>query len=225
MKERPILFSGAMVRAYLAGRKGQTRRVVKGVDPEEFPYVWGSDEVERRWDVVFADYPGDQVITRINARCPYGVPGDRLWGREAWKPHSLYAHMKPSVMPQAKVFYRADDGYAPSNTPWVPGIHMPRWASRVLLEITGLRVERLKDISEADAIDEGVFPAAVYGGEVKSWLPTEDHRERFYDTAVEAYRALWEIINGPGSWDANPWVWAVTFPKAQAQPSQASEAR
>lgn len=95
--------------------------------------------------------------------------------------------------------------------PAAPPPNLSRWASRLTLRLADVRVERLHDISEADAIAEGVFPAAVYGGKAASWLPAEEDRSRFYDTAHDAYMALWAKINGQASVDANPWVWVLDF--------------
>lgn len=188
MKERPILFSAPMVRALLNCTKSQTRRVVK---PQ--PTI---PEIGREW------------IPSAGCRCPYGQPGDRLWVREAWRTEASYDAIKPSLLPvglrdtlAVPFWYDADLCGNTSGTPGLqpgkyrPGMFMPREASRILLEIVGVRVERLQDINEWDAIDEGV------GGDVKV-APC---------FAVERYRALWESINGPGSWDANPWVWVVEF--------------
>jgi hypothetical protein len=129
--------------------------------------------------------------------CPYGVPGDRLWVRECWS--CLDSHSRPG----SRIAFRADtaDGERVRvDAPWRPSIHMPRWASRLTLEVTGVRVERLQDISEEDALAEGM--------ERHLWEETMHG-----DTHLQVldYRALWESINGPGSWDANPWVWAVSF--------------
>jgi len=210
VKERPILFSGPMVRALLAGRKTQTRRVVKGV-PSWDHYGkdimdWGLSGIHQfendldgtdRWAVDVQTDVDDYSRTLI--RCPYGKPGDRLYVRETWKPHSLFADMKPRDVPFSRIFYRADDAYAPSNTPWKPGIHQPRWASRLVLEITEVRVERLNDCSEDDARAEGTQEPTLVPIIGACWS------ER------DAYAKLWEAINGAGSWSANPWVWAVSF--------------
>ena len=175
MAERPILFSGPMVRALLTGTKTQTRRVAK-----EFA---GRDDL----DAILRRFPEQ-------SGCPYGQPGDRLWVREAhwWfkDEHDPVTGYFPPKLTIEDVEYRADgdDG----RKVWRPSIHMPRWASRITLEITGVRVERLQDISEADAVAEGVYtdPACP---------------------AYDGYRTLWDQINGSGSWDLNPWVWVVEF--------------
>lgn len=112
-----------------------------------------------------------KTMTRRLA-APRWKAGDLVWVREAWKPHSLYTAMKPREMPRSKVFYRADDGYAPSNTRWHPSIHMPRWASRLTLEIVATRQERLQDIGEADAAAEGISygPAQRHGDHDPRWI-------------------------------------------------------
>lgn len=187
MKERPILFSGPMVRALLAGTKTQTRRVVK---PSAMLGGWETGhnargDITSRWPLACGLKP---------ARCPYGQPGDRLWVREAFAGSIAYErHGYPLKEWGNKLWYVADG--EPRSGQWTrprPSIHMPRCLSRITLEVTGVRVERLQDISEADAIAEGIGHGDV-------------------DAAVADYAALWEQINGPGSWDANPWVWVVSF--------------
>lgn len=164
-----------MVRAILAGRKTQTRRIVKPlhmatVDAEQFP---------------------------ILAMCPHGRPGDRLWVKETW---GALPHMMGGVQRET-LRYRADGEYQNERGTWRwrPSIHMPRWASRITLEITDVRVERLQDISEADAKAEGVS------------MPDGTPTPPDFWSYQQEFRHLWEQINGPGSWDANPFVWVVTF--------------
>lgn len=174
IKERPILFSAPMVRAILEGRKTQTRRIIKSRKNNSiFMGGWTDsfilDEGNREWTL---------------SECPYGQPGDHLWVRESWQKFGKeYA-------------YAATDGDIYPETKWRPSIHMPRAASRLTLEITDIRAERLHDITEADAIAEG----CESGGNWDS-APTVQ------------YSNLWETINGPGSWEANPWVWVITFKK------------
>lgn len=182
--ERPILFSAPMVRALLAGTKTQTRRAVKptprrvdgGVPYHDAP-TWAHAE------------PGSAVV-----RCPYGRRGDRLYVRETWAaPHSMDGHT-PRFMPRdTRVHYAATEDR--DGLLWRPSIHMPRWASRITLEVTEVRVERLQAISEADARAEGFELGAP---------PCTD-------APIRWYRHLWDQINGAGAWDANPWVWAVSF--------------
>jgi hypothetical protein len=186
-KERPILFKSAMVWAIQAGQKTQTRRIVK------LPPLQPWQVYSKGWHFIESNHSiddcnnyiagfGDGRGTIINIKCPYGkpafapfnLPADRLWVRETW-----------GLTVEDTVCYRADEPRS-IVTRWRPSMFMPRWASRITLEITAVRVERLQDIGEADARAEGV-------------------------TAVCAYRKLWEKIHGPGSWDANPYVWVVEF--------------
>jgi hypothetical protein len=192
MKERPIIFSAPMVRAILAGTKTQTRRALKQVQ------VRSAAMPEPEW-------------RSVHTLCPYGQPGDRLWVREAWSRDEE----------DGALFYRADVGTGneaddwqqniydgASGYRWKPSIHMPRWASRITLEVTAIRVERLQDISEADAQAEGVTPKWEPGcsGRLMEALGGFSFRP-----AASAYAELWEQINGPNSWDANPWVWVIEF--------------
>lgn len=133
--------------------------------------------------------------------CPYGQPGDRLWVRETWHPETSN--------PDAKAAYRADCDYETGKEcGWRPSIHMPRWASRILLEITDVRVERLQDIDEDDCLAEGIAQV------VREKLPRIQQCGE-YDAInvdpVAEYRDLWESISGAGSWDAKPWVWVIEF--------------
>ena len=218
MKERPILFSAPMVRAINADRKTQTRRTVKP-QPEwtEPATAWTFHEDGHSgpgWYAHNDDYPEEGSLFY---RCPYGQPGDRLWVRETWQhansPHGPYE-------PGCTCFYRADywddpHGMDGEKSPegkyraWIPSIHMPRAASRINLEVVHVRVEKLQDISEADAIAEGV--QSVGGG--RYWLGADGLTPR--GSAVTAYRDLWIHINGAESWDENPWVWVVEFKRIE----------
>lgn len=205
MKERPILFSGAMVRALLAGTKTQTRRVMK---PQPTGFV-GGPGVKLRDGSPAPLVPIDEDVAPVGReiRCPYGAAGDRLWVRESFC-HLYRDNTEPPARRPEDVAYMAD-GITPdlyAYGPWKPSIHMPRWASRITLVVTGVRVERLQDISKADALAEGVNVHQDHHGK-----PTTS----IY-SPVQAYRDLWEQINGPGSWDANPWVWAVDFKRLEA---------
>lgn len=191
MKERPILFSGAMIRAILAGQKTQTRRAAKPVKHPDLgnPYDPGALVSELQ-----------HVIGRA---CPYGQPGDRLWVRETWSTHACFDHLPPSECPKS-IHYWADGEIKTGKRR--PSIHMPRWASRILLEIVSVRVERLQSISEADAEAEGIdFLRHV-----------QDADETL--TARDLYECLWDGISGEGSWAANPWVWVVEFKRIEGQP-------
>jgi hypothetical protein len=194
-KERPILFSGPMVRSILDGRKTQTRRAVKFVqfDRSDTPgYDWhfrGTAKGTKR-SSLWQDMRHEQILSM----CPYGKPGDRLWVRETW----LCATGEPGPM---LCHYQADGDRPEFNGLWKPSIHMFRWASRITLEITGVRVERLQGISEADAIAEGVECCSGWIGHAG------EPRRIFCD--------LWKSINGPESWAANPWVWVVEFRRCE----------
>jgi len=259
MKERQILFNSPMVQAVLDGRKTQTRRVIlkKRNIPGEPRH-----------------YPPDSQIGQFLriADCPYGVPGDRLWVREAWRIASLPFDEQPAIQ------YRVDDAieqcdpfdpaynwdmkyeawYERMNeqlledceraglevnvnedmaytwdwdsipTRWRPSIHLPRWASRITLEVTGVRVERVQDISEDDAYAEGIeydvwdqAPVARKYDTEDEWFQTwSDELELGYTNYVdlerlarESFRTLWDSINAKRGygWDANPWIWVVEF--------------
>jgi hypothetical protein len=193
VRERPILFSGPMVRAILAGRKTQTRRVVKPQPRGDG--ITTINEAPGWWDVAILpggfDNGGCMPIAEI--KCPYGQPGDRLWVRETFA---------PNYFDTGGTAYRAEwrqyiDGIC-GEPAWKPSTHMPRRFSRITLEITDVRVERLQEISEADAIAEGAqcpgVPASL--------------------TDRGAFAKLWNKINGPFAWDDNPWVWVVAFRKS-----------
>lgn len=199
MKERPILFSAPMVCALLAGTKTQTRRAMRdqvctpGIVRMARP---GYCEIINEHDV---HVPGFY--------CPYGAPGDRLWVRETWQhqPGGVIYDAAGGVVDshEDETIYRASRPHYPG--PWKPSIFMPRWATRLLLEVTEVRVERLQDISEADAMAEGIV--SQHGG---GWgLPAGEHFH-LYDPRI-SYWSLWETINGAGAVDRNPWVWVVSF--------------
>ena len=218
MKERPILFNAPMVRAILAGTKTQTRRIVKP-QPHAAHNPQHAEARAAGWVwMAHDDRPGYSFATG-DFRCPYGQPGDRLWVRETWyfEGTDMMRHGRTHSTQDGVVRYLADGARRTINTRWEaverwmtrkpqnrPGIHMPRWASRITLEVTAVRVERLQDISEADAMSEGAPPSH----------PSIDRISREYgypDFPLSWYAQLWDHINGPGSWEANPWVWVVSF--------------
>lgn len=210
MKERPILFSAPMVRAILSGQKTQTRRVVKP-QPERTKdgvLMWGASRRGMRFGVEGMDVPPGVLV-----RCPYGQPGDRLWVREAFmhEPADYCWEASVSVPCRPAVTnYRADFPNSQPGEGWKPSIHMPRALSRITLEITGVRIQRLQDISETDARAEGVRQMRDDSG---CWVGREGPG-RFvtpWPTAGEAFCDLWRSINGADSWGANPWVWAIEF--------------
>ncbi|ECQ2017268.1 hypothetical protein FZ146_08610 [Salmonella enterica] len=199
MKERGMIFNAEMVRAILDGRKTQTRRPVK------FPLIDKN---------MGCELAGNELAGELAAHnywnSPYGKPGDRIWVRETLRVHSRATDV-------ATLVYRAsvrnswteqthrvpiavcDKPATPEK--WTPSIHMPRWASRILLEITDVRVERLRDLSEEDAKSEGITPPA--GGVLPGW----EYRINFRD--------LWMDIYGTDSWEANPWVWVIEFKRVE----------
>ena len=193
-----------MVRAILAGKKTQTRRVVKARKDPDYGCQMSPGEIA-----------GDEHKERL---CPYGKPGDRLWVRESLGYCCEYGHYYAadrtflcSVFddPEQQTGYSYECQMREGS---VPSIHLPRRWSRVTLEVTSVRVERLQDISAADSWAEGIPgapPPGVHIERMDEWVRWSDGVMR--DDPRAAYRALWEQINGAGSWDANPWVWVVEF--------------
>jgi hypothetical protein len=217
VKERPIIFSGEMVRAILDGRKTMTRRVVK---PQPLPHTEQYNHKTRKTE----HPPG--WYENVAARCKYGVPGDRLWVRETFG----LSHQADDVNSREQVVvYRAGHPYAitdvgvdelkrckngelmepnhfvPKPLRWYPSIYMPRWASRITMEIVSVRAERLQDISESDGLDEG---APIYD------LPDGAGEGGKWHCPTDWFRDLWDSLSGkkPGcSWNDNPWVWVIEF--------------
>lgn len=216
MTDRPILFSGPMVRGLLAGRKTQTRRIIK---PQPFASGYYDGEIELnvipendQWPKAFrfnADAVGGGAVLeeifepRINA-------GDRLWVREGFRGSKGYDAYPPSTWSHWPVHYEADGAPDPRdelemNGRLRPGIHMPRWASRLTLVATDVRVERLQNISEEDAKAEGIEQDS------DGWRDYLMPHTQCCGNPIDSYRTLWDHINGAGAWDANPWVAAYTF--------------
>lgn len=197
MKERPILFNSEMVRAILEGRKTQTRRLLK----EKLISEQAEFECGNRPNVIRSE-PSLQYY--IDNACPFGQIGDRLWVRETFRfydsdecPHADFPCGCPrNGTPLFKASHDCGDGEK-----WKPSIHMPRWASRILLEITNIRVERLNDISENDAIAEGCDNSKSEAAIQMGW----------YERPVRAFSRRWEWIYGKDSWKQNPWVWVIDF--------------
>lgn len=242
-KKRPILFSAPMVRAILDGTKTQTRRPVK-VQPRSNGYIVDGRELRCRNDflppdaMLWAD--GSMVGEDGHACCPFGIVGDRLWVREC-----AYYDMDDGKIPKVKpadfdpnaLYYRADGDCcaqiaecccAEVGKPrWTPSIHLPRWASRLSLDITDVRVQRLHDISIDDIAAEGVRIPATEGGKALVRL-TGDHPPTDFlkgktldqisgeDLLRAEWASTWSSAYGRASWDANPWVWAISFKRAES---------
>lgn len=231
MRERPILFSGPMVLAILAGTKTQTRRIIK-------PQPVGGDRIHESEDGWVVGRMRDSENAWGELRCPYGVPGDRLWVRETWRIGAWdenEGRIAIDYVDGSDKHWRSDptdedgekfnrlwqgscdelhrkgisadsDGqyqWKPGDSPlrWRSGRFMPRWASRITLEVTEVRVQRLQEISEEDAKAEG---------SPREFL-TDQQNMNDWESYRSAYLRLWESINGQGAWDANPYVWAITF--------------
>lgn len=229
--ERPILFSAPMVRALLADTKTQTRRVVK---------LRGAEVIEERP----RNDPDDNVLSTESwpwspqhdgwVSCPYGSPGGRLWVKETFaflqptddaataSEHRVRVVQRPEDGERVALWYRAD-GEMPlveqlwaddDGIRWRPSIYMPRWASRIALEVTAVRVERLQAITATDAIAEGIERGPEPSAGMKVSAGWKDYSRPNLESVggpVSSYRSLWESINGDGSWEANPWVWVVSF--------------
>lgn len=207
IKERPILFSGEMVRAILEGRKTQTRRILKIQPLDILPM-----NIPNQWVALVSRDPNHGKVLS----CRFGQPGDRLWVRESFNwssdeelsPNENHKYCPERNSYSAKnVVWRADgQEWNPNHsewghTLWKPSIHMPRWASRILLEITNIRAERVQDITEQDATFEGVTPSPTYRGSV----PGEEHRFAFRDVFMQINDKTGEL------WQSNPWVWVIEF--------------
>jgi hypothetical protein len=215
VRERPILFSGEMVRAILAGAKTQTRRVVK---PQPHAETIRALRSHDRWWYFDRIEEGEfgEVVQQDATRCPYGQPGGHLWVREAWAcPKQLGGSYQREKLLHREAFERENGDWRGwrGNLRWKPSIHMPRWASRITLEITYVRVERVQEISEEDAIAEGVSVLSLQSAEDPSaWWQTAPGVNQSR-TPQGAFSKLWDQINGARGygWDANPWVWVVSF--------------
>ncbi|EDW1731192.1 hypothetical protein S726_003291 [Salmonella enterica subsp. enterica] len=221
MKERGMIFNAEMVRAILDGRKTQTRRIM-AIQPEHSELGLrrvidsknGRDNGKYFWSQ--SDARGLKMRSKVFG-CPYGEVGDRIWVRETWQvihdhidesSHVEYRTYAPSIPKEKDRYWHAvyaehfgDESREDRGFPWRPAIHMPRWASRITLEITDVRVERLRGLSEEDAKSEGIIPSA--GGVLPGW----EYRINFRD--------LWMDIYGTDNWEANPWVWVIEFKRVE----------
>ncbi|EKK1834639.1 morphogenetic protein [Klebsiella variicola] len=204
-----MIFNAEMVRALMSGRKTQTRRIIK---PQ--PEATLSGSLSGKW----LSRPLNGLllpkIEDIAIHCPFGVVGDRIWVRETFQGPLFDYDLMDSYCKDPTPFekpefcvYKADGVPAPEfydaddelHCCWRPSIHMPRWACRILLEITNVRVERLKSISDGDAIREGCSTADMMSG----------------DCVADVFARLWASIYGSDSWNANPWVWVIEFKRVE----------
>ncbi|MBC8718218.1 hypothetical protein [Ochrobactrum sp. Marseille-Q0166] len=227
MTDRPILFSAPMVRALLEGRKTQTRRILKPQPPEwaticQQPTMlnvlhqwvpsglWAWSETEQHPPRVLRRWPVNEKREHYWLKPKFST-GDRLWVREAWAPLTALTYNDPGTQALADgVFYKADDSTIEGEiVRWRPSIHMPRWASRITLEVIDVRVERLHDISETDAIAEGVVKVRDACHVIRGF--DYDLSGLCHTSAVTPFLKLWNHINGPDAWELNPWVAAYTF--------------
>ncbi len=232
MKERPIIFSGTMIRAILEGRKTQTRRIVKPQPQTHELIFWREDDEYPSWVIGEALGVGENYIASCGRfiDCPFGKPGDRLWLRENFQLETLLNDISAGTLKDSKdaVRYCADGfvrGEAIDNFGRVrSGRFMPRWASRITLEVTQVRVERLQGISEEDAEAEGVYRSERHMDRTPWIAPdvlmTNVCGDRETDvpchrTARDAFKCLWESIHGAGSWKDNPLVWCVSFKRIE----------
>ena len=199
IKERPILFNAEMVRAILAGKKTQTRRALKSQENYlswncatrvfESDYLRGFLPGSDESSFVLQENCGELVDSKWQpVSCPLGKIGDQLWGREAF---SAMGNNEGHALP---IFYRADGD---DGLKWTPSIHMPRWASRMQLEITNIRLERLRSISEQDALAEGVTQRQI--------------TDSVTSMAYSEFKNLWCNTYSGDNWDQNPWVWVIEF--------------
>lgn len=239
MNEKPILFNAEMVQAILSDRKTQTRRIMKVQPSEHFhpQTIHGAMDFTAHWytpGVIDKDgylQPARKDVFGVadedeGYACPLGAVGDQLWVRETFQgPLFDYEQMESYLEDSAKFespeycVYKADGNTAPEfvdaddnlHCKWRPSIHMPRWASRINLLITGVRVERLNDISQEDAQAEGM--------ELTGWRPTYSDPDSGgeCETPYDNFAELWASIYGAESWQANPWVWVINFERMEAK--------
>jgi hypothetical protein len=200
VKTRPILFNGDMIRALSDRGKTQTRRVLKNFWVKEgFPHPYYYKNKSKQAEESVECF--DTIAQFIEKHHPYGVVGDRLWVRETWAEY------------EGGYVYRADEGldgigFAPETLKWKPSILMPRVASRITLGIESVRVERLQEITEADAIAEGIKFEDCYSRRYFDYL-ADDYS---FQSPIDSYQSLWDLINGATyPWDSNPWVFVVSF--------------
>ena len=209
MKSTPILMTGPNVLRILDGSKTHTRRIAK--------YQAGGRIDRHGTEIPINPNYSNEINSALRRGvrvCPFGCPGDELWVKEtfAYTDHSI--NIKPGWV------YRATDPEwgTEGGLKWKPSIFMPRSASRITLKLTSVRVERLQDISEEDAIAEGCKAEMIHAPGCKRTCFDPGLPDCYVQSAKMAFRELWESINGPGSWDLNPWVWVLAFERKTDQP-------
>lgn len=224
MKARGMIFNSEMVRAILDGRKTQTRRIMK-IQPEHsglglrrvIDSKNGSDDGKYFWSL--SDACGLKIRSK-SFTCPFGSVGDRIWVREAFRVHSRATDVATLVYKASERNSWTEQTHrvpvSVCNKPatpekWTPSLHMPRWASRILLEITDVRVERLNAISEEDARAEGI----IDGGCLNCGEPEPCGCTNPEPDATDAFAYLWQSIYGQENWNANPWVWVIEFRRVE----------
>ncbi|MBN8665798.1 MAG: hypothetical protein J0L83_14550 [Chitinophagales bacterium] len=211
MKAIPILFSTPMVQAILDGRKTQTRRVVK---PQPLTHGRTDSRVRiyqrgEKWEVADT-FSNDGFSCLDSFKCPYGQPGDVLWVRESFN--------RIEYRGSIEYVYKAEPSIDPCKnkfSSYDPSIHMPKAACRLFLQVKSVRVERLQDISEDDAIAEGIGTTnGIPVGMTSHYIDYLDEKN-CYSSSINSFKSLWQSIKGPESWDANPWVWVVEFERIE----------
>lgn len=234
MKERGMIFNSEMVRALLDGRKTQTRREVNlnlDIACLATTYDWATSLAANHYQALTEEQIQQKAESlrgvihpvilgngqMVSIICPYGKPGDRIWVRETFCPVDDIQYggerwVDYRATPKFEASHPAGWDSAPNDAEalkWRPSIHMPRWASRILLEITGVRVERLNAISQEDAQAEGM--------ELTGWRPTYSDPDSGGEvmTPYDNFAELWSSIYGDGSWQANPWVWVIEFKRVE----------
>ncbi|HCE0100538.1 morphogenetic protein [Klebsiella pneumoniae] len=230
MKERGMIFNSEMVRAILSNRKKQTRRIMK-VQPEsnQLGLLLITDSTRHsdigKYHWAESNATGNHVRSKLFS-CPFGAVGDQIWVRETFQGPLFDYELMDEYLEDSSKFekpefcqYAADGGHRPEYQDaddnlrhgWRPSIHMPRWASRILLEITDVRVERLNAISEEDARAEGI----IDGGCLNCGEPEPCGCANPEPDATDAFAYLWQSIYGQDNWNANPWVWVIEFKRVE----------
>ncbi|HBQ2984167.1 morphogenetic protein [Klebsiella pneumoniae] len=230
MKERGMIFNSEMVRAIVSGRKTQTRRIMK-VQPEsnQLGLLLITDSTRHsdigKYHWAESNATGNHVRSKLFS-CPFGAVGDQIWVRETFQGPLFDYELMDEYLEDSSKFekpefcqYAADGGHRPEYQDaddnlrhgWRPSIHMPRWASRILLEITDVRVERLNAISEEDARAEGI----IDGGCLNCGEPEPCGCANPEPDATDAFAYLWQSIYGQENWNANPWVWVISFERIE----------